>query len=63
MPGTSDQPDHEPLTTLDRDRQHRRSGNRCELNKELAELDVGVFDQPPFDDRTLIVDHAYTVLR
>ena len=61
MPSTSDQPDYQPFTTLDSDRQHPRVGNGREFSEELAERLVGVLDQPPFDDRSLIVDHAHTM--
>src|SRR5215204_6839605 len=62
MPSTSDQPDNQPLTSLDRDRQHPHVGKLGQLVEKRRKLLTGVPNQPSFDDRTAIVDHAHPVM-
>src|SRR5829696_428546 len=62
MPSTSDQPDNQPLTSLDRDRQHPHVGKIGKLAEKRHKLLTGVPNQPSFDDGTAIVDHAHPVM-
>src|SRR5829696_9097340 len=62
MPSTSDQPDNQPLTSLNRDRQHPHVDKIGKLVEKRHKLLTGVPNQPSFDDRTAIVDHAHPVM-
>jgi hypothetical protein len=62
MSGTSDRPHDQPLTSFDRDRQRRRCGELTQLNEQPSQCALGVPDQPSPHHRTVVVDHAHTVV-